>query len=50
MLPGVEAYSVGLALGAISLLTGLAMAVPLMLAGLARVLERLPGLLALLLP
>lgn len=50
MLPGVEAYSVGLTLGAVSVLAGLALAVPLLGAGLARVLERLPELLALLVP
>jgi flagellar biosynthesis protein FliR len=50
MLPGVEAYSVGLTLGAFSLLAGLALAMPLLVAGLYRVLERLPGLLALLVP
>ncbi len=50
MLPGVEAYSVGLTLGAFSLLAGLAVATPLLAAGLSRVLERLPGLLALLIP
>lgn len=50
MLPGVEAYSVGLTLGAFSLLSGLALAMPLLAAGLSRVLERLPGLLALLVP
>jgi flagellar biosynthesis protein FliR len=50
MLPGVEAYSVGLTLGAFSLLAGLALAMPLLAAGLSRVLERLPGLLALLVP
>lgn len=50
MLPGVEAYSVGLTLGAFSLLAGLALAMPLLAAGLSKVLERLPGLLALLVP
>lgn len=50
MLPGVEVFSVGLTLGAVSLLAGLALAVPLLAAGLSRVLERLPGLLALLIP
>ncbi len=50
MLPGVEVFSVGLTLGAASLLAGLALAAPLLATGLARVLERLPGLLALLIP
>lgn len=50
MLPSVEAFSVGLTLGAVSLLGGLTLAVPLMLAGLAKVLERLPGLLSVLIP
>jgi flagellar biosynthetic protein FliR len=50
MLPGVEAFSVGLALGAVSLLAGLALAAPLLVAGLARSLQRLPGLLSVLIP
>jgi flagellar biosynthetic protein FliR len=50
MLPGVEVFSVGLTLGVVSLLAGLAMTVPLLLAGLGKVLERLPGLLSVLIP
>ncbi|NWG39548.1 MAG: flagellar biosynthetic protein FliR [Hydrogenophilaceae bacterium] len=50
MQPGVEGFSVGLTLGAISLLAALAMAIPLMVTGLGKVLERLPGLLSVLVP
>lgn len=50
MLPSVEAISVGLALGSAALLAALAMAVPLMLAGLGKVLERFPDTLRLLIP
>lgn len=50
MLPAVDAYSAGLTLGAAGLLAGLALAAPLLAAGLAQVLERLPGLLSLLIP
>ncbi len=50
MLPGVEAFSVGLTIGAAGFLAGLALAAPLLAAGLARALERLPGLLSLLVP
>jgi flagellar biosynthetic protein FliR len=46
MLPGVEAYSVGLTLGAAGMLVALALAAPLLVAGLARVLARLPALLS----
>lgn len=46
MLPGVDGYSVGLTLGAAGLLAALALAAPLLVAGLARVLARLPALLS----
>ncbi len=50
LLPGVEVFSVGLTLGAVSFLAGLALAAPLLAMGLARALERLPGFLWLLIP
>lgn len=50
MLPAVEVFSAGLTLGAAVVLGGLALTLPLLIAGMSRVLERLPGLLALLIP
>jgi flagellar biosynthesis protein FliR len=50
MLPGVEGFSVGLTLGAAGFLAALALAAPLLVAGLAKVLARLPALLTALIP
>lgn len=48
MLLGVEVFSTALTLAAVGLLAGLALAVPLLIEGLARMLQRLPGLLSVL--
>jgi flagellar biosynthetic protein FliR len=46
LLPGVDAWSVGLNLGALSLLGSLAVGVPFMVSLFARAMDRLPGLLS----
>lgn len=48
VLPAADAVSLGLVMGTTALLAGLALAMPLVMAGLTRFLQRLPGLLALL--
>lgn len=48
MLLAADVFSLGLVLGTTAVLAGLALALPLFVAGLTRVLQRLPGLLALL--
>lgn len=46
LLPGVDAWSVGLNLGAMTLLGSLAIGVPIMVSLFARAMDRLPGLLS----
>ena len=46
LMPGVDAWSVGLNLGALTLLGSLAVGVPIMISLFAHALDRLPGLLS----
>ena len=46
LMPGVDAWSVGLNLGALTLLGSLAVGVPILVSLFARALDRLPGLLS----